>query len=101
MLWSTTQLAVDPAGPSGRECHETQAPPHRPVAGGSAAIAGTTIDGALDDGTTYHQQSDTTASSVTTGSDVIVRLTGGGRPWDAPGSSAAPTGTASDITVVS
>ena len=62
--------------------------------------SGATIDVALDDSTAYHQQSDTMASSVTTGSDVIVRLTGGGRPGQAPGSSAAPTGTASDITVV-
>lgn len=62
--------------------------------------SGATIDVALDDSTAYHQQSDTTASSVTTGSDVIVGLTGGGRPGQAPGSSAAPTGTASDITVV-
>ena len=62
--------------------------------------SGTTIDVALDGSTAYHQQSDTTASSVTTGSDVVVRLTGGGRPGQAPGSSAAPTGTASDITVV-
>jgi hypothetical protein len=61
--------------------------------------AGTTIDVAVDGSTTYHQQADAAASAVTTGSDVIVRLTGAAR---GPGAAASgePTGIASDVTIV-
>jgi hypothetical protein len=64
-----------------------------------ATAAGTTIEVALDGSTTYHQQADAAASAVTTGSDVIVRLSGGAR---GPGAAASdePTGTASDVTIV-
>ena len=64
--------------------------------------AGTTIEVALDASTAYHQQADAPASAVTSGSDVVVRLTGIPRGGQAPGAapSGAPTGTASDVTVV-
>jgi hypothetical protein len=62
--------------------------------------SGQTIQVALDGSTTYHAQSDASASDVTTGSSVLVRVSGfRGRP----GASADPGGTdqtASDITVV-
>jgi hypothetical protein len=62
--------------------------------------SGQTIQVALDGSTTYHAQSDASASDVTTGSSVLVRVSGfRGRP----GASADPGGAnqaASDITVV-
>ena len=62
--------------------------------------AGTTIEVALDGSTAYHQQADATASAVTSGSDVIVRLTGVPPGGQGAAASGAPTGTASDVTVV-
>jgi hypothetical protein len=62
--------------------------------------ADTTIEVALDGTTAYHEQADATASAVTTGSDVIVRLTGVAPGGQAAAASGAPTGTASDVTVV-
>lgn len=62
--------------------------------------AGTTFEVALDGGTTYHEQADASASAVRAGSEVIVRLTGGGRIGQGATASGAPTGTASDVTVV-
>jgi hypothetical protein len=63
--------------------------------------SGQEITIALDSSTTYHQQSNASASDVTTGGTVIVRLgfnrTGAG----GPAASGAPTGpTATDVTVV-
>jgi hypothetical protein len=71
---------------------------------------GGTIELSIDDGTEYHQQAAADASDVTTGSKVVVQVSGfggrGGRPGNA-NASAAPsrdpgntTGTATDITVV-
>jgi hypothetical protein len=66
--------------------------------------SGQTIQVALDGSTTYHAQTDATASDVTTGSKVQVRLTGRGGFGGAnggPAASRAPTNlTATDVTVV-
>ena len=72
--------------------------------------SGQTIQIALDGSTTYHAQTDATASDVTTGGKVLVRLNGRGgfgganggpTASSAPTASGAPTGpTAGDVTVV-
>ena len=68
--------------------------------------SGQTIQIALDGTTTYHRQSDASASDVTTGGRVLVRLDGrGGFSSGGPQSTAGTTGgnptgpSASDITV--
>ena len=83
------------------------------LAGGGAAIQGTvtavtatsitittasgqSIEIALDGTTTYHQQASASASDVTTGGTVIVRL--GLRQPDGSGTATGPT--ASDVTIV-
>ena len=66
--------------------------------------SGQTIQVALNGSTTYHAQTDATASDVTTGGKVLVRLSGrggfvGGN--GGPAASGAPTSpTANDVTVV-
>ena len=66
--------------------------------------SGQTIQIALNGSTTYHAQTDATASDVTTGGKVLVRLNGrggfvGGN--GGPAASGAPTSpTANDVTVV-
>jgi len=66
--------------------------------------SGQTIQVALDGSTTYHAQTDATASDVTTGGKVLVRLNGRGgfgAANGAPSASGAPTSpTAGDVTVV-
>jgi len=65
--------------------------------------SGQTIQIALNGGTTYHAQTDATASDVTTGGKVLVRLNlrGAGGGANGPTASGAPTSpTASDVTVV-
>lgn len=66
--------------------------------------SGQTIQIALDGSTTYHAQTDATASDVTTGGKVLVRLNGRGGFGGAnggPTASGAPTSpTAGDVTVV-
>ena len=65
--------------------------------------SGQTIQIALDGSTTYHAQTDATASDVTTGGKVLVRLNlrGAGGGANGPTASGAPTSpTASDVTVV-
>lgn len=66
--------------------------------------SGQTIQIALDGSTTYHAQTDATASAVTTGGKVLVRLNGRGGLGGAnggPTASGAPAGaTANDVTVV-
>ena len=66
--------------------------------------SGQTIQIALDGSTTYHAQTDATASDVTTGGKVLVRLNGRGGLGGANGGptpSGAPTSpTAGDVTVV-
>ena len=66
--------------------------------------SGQTIQIALDGSTTYHAQTDATASAVTTGGKVLVRLNGRGGLGGAnggPTASGAPTSpTANDVTVV-
>jgi hypothetical protein len=63
---------------------------------------GQTITVGLDTDTTYHQQTDATASAVETGATVVVRLEGGFRPGaNGTGSADGATlGSASDVTVV-
>ena len=65
--------------------------------------SGQTIQIALDGSTTYHAQTDASASDVTTGGKVLVRLNlrGAGGGATGPTASGAPTSpTASDVTVV-
>lgn len=65
--------------------------------------SGQTIQVALDGSTTYHAQTDASASDVTTGGKVLVRLNlrGAGGGANGPTASGAPTNpTASDVTVV-
>jgi len=65
--------------------------------------SGQTIQIALNGSTTYHAQTDATASDVTTGGKVLVRLDGRGGFSGAnggPTASGAPTTTAGDVTVV-
>ena len=65
--------------------------------------SGQTIQIALDGSTTYHAQTDASASDVTTGGKVLVRLNlrGAGGGANGPTASGAPTNpTASDVTVV-
>jgi hypothetical protein len=66
--------------------------------------SGQTIQIALNGTTTYHAQTDATASAVTTGGKVLVRLNGRGGfvgGTGGPAASGAPTGpTANDVTVV-
>jgi len=66
--------------------------------------SGQTIQIALNETTTYHAQSDASASDVTTGKTVLVRVSGfrGGGPGtsSAPGNGGTADQTASDITVV-
>jgi hypothetical protein len=66
--------------------------------------SGQTIQVTLDGSTTYHAQTDATASDVTTGGKVQVRLTGRGAFGGAnggPAASGAPSNlTATDVTVV-
>jgi hypothetical protein len=66
--------------------------------------SGQTIQIALDGSTTYHAQTDATASDVKTGGKVLVRVNGRGVFGGAnggPSASGTPTGpTASDVTVV-
>ncbi len=71
---------------------------------------GTTIELSIDGSTEYHQQAAADASDVTTGSTVVVQVSGfagRGGPQGGANASAAPsqaagttTGTATDITVV-
>ena len=66
--------------------------------------SGQTIQIALDGSTTYHAQTNATASNVTTGGKVLVRLNGRGGFGGGnggPSASGAPTSpTAGDVTVV-
>lgn len=66
--------------------------------------SGQTIQVTLDGTTTYHAQSDASASDVTTGSTVLVRVEGfrGGGPGAsfAPGNGGGTDQTAADVTVV-
>ena len=66
--------------------------------------SGQTIQVALDGTTTYHAQSDASATDVTTGKTVLVRVSGfrGARPGasSAPGNGGTTDQTASDVTVV-
>jgi hypothetical protein len=66
--------------------------------------SGQTIQIALSGSTTYHAQTDATASAVTTGGKVLVRLNGRGGFFGGnggPAASGAPTSpTANDVTVV-
>jgi hypothetical protein len=73
--------------------------------------SGTTVTIGLNGATTYHSQAPATASDVTSGSTVIVQLTGRGGPGGGPAASGAPApaasgapagglGTAGSVTVV-
>ena len=66
--------------------------------------SGQTIQIALDGSTTYHAQTDATASQVTTGGKVLVRLNGrggfGGANGGPAASGAQTSPTAGDVTVV-
>jgi hypothetical protein len=66
-------------------------------------VDGRTIEVALDADTAYHAQAAASASDVTSGASVIVRLTGGDGGPVGPAASGAPGltgGTASEVTIV-
>jgi hypothetical protein len=60
---------------------------------------GTEMTFTLDSTTTYHQASDASASDVTVGDDVSVKVKGGARVAPGADPSAAPKLSASDVTV--
>jgi preprotein translocase subunit YajC len=60
---------------------------------------GTEMTFTLDSTTAYHQATDASASDVTVGDDVAIRVKGGGRVATGAGPSAAPRLPASDVTV--
>jgi hypothetical protein len=60
---------------------------------------GTEMTFTLDSATAYHQATDTSASDVTVGDDVSVKVKGGGRVVAGADPSAAPKVSASDVTV--
>jgi hypothetical protein len=62
--------------------------------------SGDSMTVALDDTTTYHSAAEASEEDVAVGDDVAVRLSGGGRFGLGPDSSAAPSVTARDVTVV-
>jgi hypothetical protein len=72
--------------------------------------SGTTIQVPISTSTTYHRQSDATATDVTSGSQVLIRVQGRPGGAGAPAASGSPSasgnpgqlpGTATDITIVS
>jgi hypothetical protein len=62
--------------------------------------SGDTVTVTLDDTTTYHSAVEASSEDVAVGDDVAVRVAGGGRFGLGPNASAAPSLTASDVTVV-
>jgi hypothetical protein len=62
--------------------------------------SGETVTVTLDDTTTYHSAVEASSEDVAVGDDVAVRSSGGGRFGLGPNASAAPSLTASDVTIV-